>query len=215
MSSVSYPTPDGASRGRLLPVGQPASTPRADAARNRALLLDAAQELVRESGVDALTMDALAKRAGVGKGTVFRRFGNRTGLMFALLDHSEQQFQSGFLFGPPPLGPGASPLDRLIAFGRARLRDIAVEGTLHRAAESNGGWLGSRPYEFHKAHVVHLLRSAGVRTQLAPLADVLLGALSAELVMHQTDAQGFTLDQVGDNFEWLVRRVVAPVAAVE
>ncbi len=47
---------------------------RADAARNREALLRAAQELVASCGVDAVTMDPVATRAGVGKGTVFRRF---------------------------------------------------------------------------------------------------------------------------------------------
>ncbi|MGH3637242.1 MAG: helix-turn-helix domain-containing protein, partial [Mycobacterium sp.] len=59
---------------------------RGDAARNRALLLDAAHRLVAERGADAVTMDDIAAAAGVGKGTVFRRFGSRAGLMMVLLD---------------------------------------------------------------------------------------------------------------------------------
>ena len=89
---------------------------RCDAARNRRLLLDAATELVATLGADAVTMEAVATRAGVGKGTVFRRFGNRAGLMRALLDHTEKMLQSSFMFGEPPLGPGADPIDRLVAF---------------------------------------------------------------------------------------------------
>lgn len=46
---------------------------RGDAARNRALLLDAARRLVAERGADAVTMDDVAAAAGVGKGTLFRR----------------------------------------------------------------------------------------------------------------------------------------------
>ena len=67
-------------------------------------------------------MEAVAREAGVGKGTVFRRFGSRTGLMLALLDHSESEIQQAYLSGPEPLGPGAPPLDRLLAYGRARLK---------------------------------------------------------------------------------------------
>ncbi|MFE6920892.1 TetR/AcrR family transcriptional regulator [Nocardia sp. NPDC057663] len=186
---------------------------RADAARNRALLLDAAQQLVREHGVGGLTMDAVAKRAGVGKGTVFRRFGNRTGLMLALLDHSEQKFQAAFMFGPAPLGPDASPVERLIAFGRTRLLDIEVEGDLHRAAEE--GRFGGGPYGLHKAHVVLLLRAAGVTGEPPLIADTLLSTLSAALVIHQIDILGYTRAQIGDNWEWLVRRVVSAAAQVE
>src|SRR3984885_10835554 len=102
----------------------PASPPveRGDAARNRVLVLDAARRLVAERGADAVTMDDIAAAAGVGKGTVFRRFGSRAGLMMVLLDEDERINQQAFMFGPAPLGPFAQPLDRLVAFGRARLR---------------------------------------------------------------------------------------------
>ncbi|MFD3743037.1 TetR/AcrR family transcriptional regulator [Nocardia sp. NPDC058633] len=215
---MSYSTP-GPDEPPLLGIGRPlpgSAEPveRADAARNRALLLDAAQQLVREHGVAGLTMDALAKRAGVGKGTVFRRFGNRTGLMLALLDHSEQKFQAAFMFGPAPLGPAANPVERLIAFGRTRLLDIEVEGDLHQAAEENGRF-GGGPYALHRAHVMLLLRATGADGEIALIADTLLSTLSAALVIHQVEVLGYTREHIGDNWEWLVRRVVSPVSQVE
>ncbi|GAA5085045.1 TetR/AcrR family transcriptional regulator [Nocardia iowensis] len=215
---MSYPTSDAPLPGErpLLGIGAPlpgASEPteRADAARNRQLLLDAAQQLVREQGVDGLTMDALAKRAGVGKGTVFRRFGSRSGLLMALLDHSERKSQESFMFGPPPLGPGAPPVERLVAFGRARLLDIDVEGELYRAAEIGeaGDRYSGAPYILLKTHVSMLLRQAGVSGEIPLLADSLLATLSAALIMHQMHAQGFSRDQIGDNWEAFVRHVVS------
>jgi len=98
----------------------PPRAERADAARNRRLLLAAAREIVAGQGAGKLTMDGLAERAGLGKGTVFRRFGTRAGIFQALLDDDERAFQEQVLSGSPPLGPGAPPLDRLIAYGRAR-----------------------------------------------------------------------------------------------
>src|SRR6201995_800829 len=98
--------------------GEPAE--RADAARNRRLLLATAREMLAADGADKLTMDGLAERAGLGKGPVFRRFGTRAGIFQALLDDDERGFQAQVLSGPPPLGPGAPPLDRLIAYGQAR-----------------------------------------------------------------------------------------------
>ncbi|MEU7628807.1 TetR/AcrR family transcriptional regulator [Nocardia sp. NPDC049220] len=190
--------------------GAPEPTERADAARNRRLLLDAAQQLVREQGVDCLTMDALAKRAGVGKGTVFRRFGSRAGLMLALLDHSERKYQEAFMFGQPPLGPGAPPVERLVAFGRVRLLDIEVEGELHRAAEIGGARdrYSGAPYGLLRAHVAMLLRQAAAPGEIALVTDSLLAMLSAALVMHQMQVQGYTREQIGDNWEAIVRRVV-------
>ncbi|BFO19011.1 hypothetical protein SHKM778_53990 [Streptomyces sp. KM77-8] len=104
------PAPQGPVQPQELPqLGTDPDEPclRADAARNRARLLEAAALLVAERGPDGVTMEEVAAAARVGKGTVFRRFGDRTGLLTALLDHSEKKFQAAFLSGPPPLGPGA------------------------------------------------------------------------------------------------------------
>ncbi|MBF6332904.1 TetR/AcrR family transcriptional regulator [Nocardia transvalensis] len=193
--------------GTPLPVAEPAE--RSDAARNRQLLLDAAEQLVREHGADAVTMDAVAKRAGVGKGTVFRRFGNRAGLMRALLDQSDRKLQAAYIFGPPPLGPGAPPVERLVAFGRARLADIEVEGEVRRAADEHGRF-ASAPYNIAKTHVVLLLRQARAHGEIPLLADTLLAAVDATLVLHQIQALGYTLDQIGDHWERLVRTLASP-----
>src|SRR5258705_11341740 len=79
-------------------------------------------------------MDGLAERACLGKGTVFRRFGSRAGIFQALLDDDERAFQERGLSGPPPLGPGAGPLDRLIAYGRARIAFQLEHYDIARAA---------------------------------------------------------------------------------
>src|SRR5258705_5238945 len=97
----------------------PPHAERADAARNRRLLLATAREMVAAQGADKLTMDGLAERAGLGKGTVFRRFGTRAGIFQALLDDDERQVQEQVLSGAPPLCPGAPPLDLPIPYGHA------------------------------------------------------------------------------------------------
>jgi AcrR family transcriptional regulator len=97
-----------------LPIaGQPPE--RGDAMRNRKRIIAAAREIVAEHGAQGLSMNAVAATAGVGKGTIFRRFGDRDGLLFALLDEDTIALQDGFLSGPPPLGPGAPAAERLEA----------------------------------------------------------------------------------------------------
>ncbi|MFE6844344.1 TetR/AcrR family transcriptional regulator [Streptomyces sp. NPDC057686] len=59
---------------------------RADAARNRLRILDAARRLLASDGFADLSQDAVAKEAGVGVGTVHRRFHNRAGLVHALIE---------------------------------------------------------------------------------------------------------------------------------
>jgi AcrR family transcriptional regulator len=64
---------------------------RADAARNRARLIEAAKAVFAERGLDA-TMDEIARRAGVGVGTAYRRFRNRDDLINALLEERLDEF---------------------------------------------------------------------------------------------------------------------------
>src|SRR5262245_35514458 len=94
---------------------------RADATRNRAAVLAAAAALFAEHGVQAVSMDAIAAAAVVGKGTLFRGFGDKAGPAEALLDEQERKLQEAILFGPSPLGPGGHdeappPRARLRAF---------------------------------------------------------------------------------------------------
>src|SRR5690606_42103852 len=90
--------------------------------------------MIAEHGTRKVTMAALAERAGLGKGTVFRRFGTRAGIFQALLDEEEHRFQERVLSGPPPLGPGAGPEERLIAYGRARIAFLVEHHAIARAA---------------------------------------------------------------------------------
>src|SRR4051794_39789351 len=77
-----------------LHVVQPAApSERADAARNRERILEAAERLFAEQGVPNVSMDDIAACAKVGKGTLYRRFGDRGGLALALLDAREAEFQ--------------------------------------------------------------------------------------------------------------------------
>ena len=119
------PVLDGADADGVGPAGPAgrdgAPRERADAARNRRRVLTAAAQLFAERGVGAVTMDDVAARAGVGKGTLYRRFGDRSGLATALLGERERELQARILGGPPPRGPGAPPAERLAAFARAYL----------------------------------------------------------------------------------------------
>ena len=152
---------------------------RADAARNRRHLLATAREILAEQGSGQLTMDGLAERAGLGKGTVFRRFGTRAGIFQALLDDEERDFQQAVLSGPPPLGPGATPLDRLIAYGRARTGFLISHRGIARAAlDGRERVPAGRQSPMSREHIRFLL--AGMRVAAVDL-DVLAIQLTAAL----------------------------------
>jgi AcrR family transcriptional regulator len=191
----------------LLPLIGAPPPERRDAARNRALLLDAAQELVERCGVEAVTMDAVATAAGVGKGTVFRRFSSREGLMAALLDHSETEWQRQVMSGPPPLGPGADPWERLLAFGRSRLETTLLHADLIRAA-GRAGTRSFAAYSFAALHLRHLLTELRVEGDLPILVTALLAPLEIPILDQQVRIEGFPVDRVHAGWAELARRVV-------
>ncbi|MCV7194793.1 TetR/AcrR family transcriptional regulator [Mycolicibacterium brumae] len=156
---------------------------RADAARNRARVLDAARRLVSAHGPGQVSMDQVAAAAGVGKGTLFRRFGSRADLMAALLDDEERLSQRAFLFGDPPLGPGAPPLERLRAFGEHRIRYAHRHHALLIAAgRAAPHHRQSPPETVIRAHVRILLAAAGSSGDLDAQADALTALLNPEYV---------------------------------
>jgi polyketide synthase 12 len=189
-------------------------TERADAAHNRRLLLATAREMLAEQGAGKLTMDGLADRAGLGKGTVFRRFGTRAGIFQALLDDDERNFQEQVLSGPPPLGPGAPPLDRLTAYGRARIEFLIGHREIARATLDGRQRIpaGSQT-PMSRAHIRFLLGQIRLGTaDLDILATQLTAALDGPLLLYLSSATlAETAPQIserlGNGWEDLVQRV--------
>lgn len=168
---------------------------RVDAARNRTLLLEAARRLITEHGAARVSTDDIAAAAGVGKGTLFRRFGSRAELMLVLLDEDEQASQQAFLFGPPPLGPGAPPLPRLLAFGAHRIRFGHRHHELLTAAADGAAGRDNPPDSVVRAHIRILLAEAGSTGDLQAQTDALAALLDASYIEarrcagHDVDAQ--------------------------
>ncbi|MER5519481.1 helix-turn-helix domain-containing protein [Streptomyces sp. NPDC002763] len=213
MSSVLPPFPqpqEPFDTPQLLDVGPAPEEPclRADAARNRARLLEAAARLIAEHGVAGVTMEAVAVAAEVGKGTVFRRFGDRTGLLMALLDHSSRQLQADFLGGPPPLGPGAPPVERLRAFGVAVLYRAADQLDLQLAAQPEPTRRHANPpMQALRTHVTMLLRRIEPEADCELLAHTLLAYLDPALVHHLTRQCGMPMERLEAGWIDLVARV--------
>ncbi|MFC6932072.1 TetR/AcrR family transcriptional regulator [Actinomadura yumaensis] len=70
---------------------------RADAERNQRAILLAAHRLICENDIDQVSMNDIAAEAGVGKGTLFRRFGDREGLFGALFEQLTADWEPGAL----------------------------------------------------------------------------------------------------------------------
>jgi AcrR family transcriptional regulator len=186
-------------RAPELPVHGAPRRERADAARNRERVLAAARRLFAERGVANVTMEQIARAAGVGKGTVFHRFGDRAGLALALLDDGERELQDAVLHGRPPLGPGAPARERLVAFIDALLDFTAENAELLIAADSGrpGGRYLTGAYASWHQHTALLLSDLRPGSDAGVLAHVTLAPLAADLVRHLTDEAGVDVERVG------------------
>ncbi|MCK6544733.1 TetR/AcrR family transcriptional regulator [Myxococcota bacterium] len=198
-----------AGRGRLGILGQEApAVERADAARNRRAILDAARKLLAKRPIGEICMDELAKVAGVGKGTLYRRFADRASLCRALLHDDAIELQTRVLAGFD-LGPGSPWLMRLDRLLDA-LFDFVVEhaALLSEAAAFERGPFGRMG---HPAHVwqrreiaIYLDRAARAGELPATprpevTADLILGALDPDLVRWHLD-QGRTVAELREDF---------------
>jgi AcrR family transcriptional regulator len=186
------PCPDsdpGPAPGALLPLAAdhlPLAGERAercDAVLNRRRILCAARRLFAERGAAGVSMDAVAAAAGVGKGTVFRRFGDRSGLTAALLDEEMRDFQDAFLRGPAPLGPGAPPAQRLDAFVTELVALLDRHLELALAAEDGPpGGPGMRPTDSLALHLRVLLAELDPTLNAEVTAELILGAIGAGVI---------------------------------
>jgi AcrR family transcriptional regulator len=190
----------------------PAERERADARRNRERILCATARLIDRVGIDCMSMDDVAAEAGVGKGTLYRRFGDRSSLLRALISEPEQAFQDELIRGAPPLGPGAPPAERLHAFGEGVLRFLDGHAVYIQAGELLGG--GKRyahpVYAFYMTHVSYLLREAcGETSYHQYMVDALLAPLAAQPFLYQRKVREMSVDEICAGWHALCDAVLA------
>jgi AcrR family transcriptional regulator len=180
---------------------------RADAARNRARVLEAAGRLFAQAAGRTVTMEQVAAAAGVGKGTLYRRYPDVAAIATALLDEHERELQEALLRGAPPLGPGAPPADRLAAFYAAMVELLERHAHLALAAETGPRRFTTGAYRAWALHVAALLDAAGLPDAPA-LVDALLAPLAPEVFAHQR-ARGLAPAAIAAGLEALARRVLS------
>jgi AcrR family transcriptional regulator len=177
--------------------GQPRE--RADAARNRLRILEAAASLVDERGIEKVSMEDVACAAGVGTGTLYRRFRDRAGLALALLDEETRDFQNDLIAGSPPLGPGAPATERLQAFGTGYLQLLERHADLIAVADASG-FDGRGPYQLYATHVAILLREAAPQLDVEAAARSLMATLAPREFAFVRRGLGWSLERVIDGW---------------
>ncbi|GHJ33719.1 TetR/AcrR family transcriptional regulator [Streptomyces hygroscopicus] len=187
--------------------------PRKDAARNREAVLAAADALfARRGSPEDITMADVAAAAGVGKGTLFRAFGDRPGLLRALYEARLEPVREAVETGPPPLGPATPPRQRVPALLDAVLCFKLDNGRLALALEESGS--GS-PYQAEHYRRWHgLLRT--VLEQIPGLTDgdftahALLAATRADLVAYLAGQERLSRERMRAELAKFTARVLGP-----
>ncbi|WP_194816999.1 TetR/AcrR family transcriptional regulator [Nocardia sp. XZ_19_385] len=197
-----------ADRDLLAAPGDSAPPERADAARNRGKILAAAAELFAGRDPRTVTMDDIAKAAGVGRGTLYRRFPSVGAIAVALLDEHERVIQEQLLRGDPPLGPGAPPAERLAAFYAAMVELLDGHAHLVLGAESGSARFATGAYQFWRVHIHSLLREAAV-PEADSLIEPLLAPLTAEVYLNQRE-RGLGNEQITAGLHRLAHAILDP-----
>jgi AcrR family transcriptional regulator len=162
---------------------------RADAARNRRAIMAATEELLERYEPSQVSIEQIAAAAGVGKATVFHRFGSRAELMHTLVVDRAEALRVAVLDGPPPLGPGAPARDRLLAFTDAMVelasRTIGLLTAAEQATIAAGVPRQENPvHVFWHGHVAALLAEARPDIDAELQAQVILSALHEQRVIR-------------------------------
>jgi AcrR family transcriptional regulator len=186
---------------------------RRDAAENRQRILETARQLFTESGVEKVTMHQIAKAAGIGQGTLYRRYANKGDLCFALLRASfaelcdeVDQSLANTAASQSRLAQLDDLLKRLVDFIENQIPLIGVIETANSAKHKSP--FRNPLYEWAHQTVSRLLQEAIAQSEILPLdpvytADALLATLNAEMYLFQRTDRGFTPEQILQGIRWI------------
>lgn len=163
---------------------------RADAVKNRELLLNTARQLFAEQGVQNVSMSAVAEAAGVGKGTLYRHFTDKSDLCHALLDQEQRELQERTLIRLNAVG---DPVEALQWF----LAEVAhfVEQYSALLCEGMGQMeamgLGHPAHLWWRQTIRALLTQTGRSIDVDYVADMLYVMLDVHVVYFQRRVLGY------------------------
>jgi AcrR family transcriptional regulator len=188
---------------------------RADAARNRQAILDAASALY-DAAADpvTVTMDDIAAAAGVGKGTLFRRFGDRRGLLRAVFETRIAALTAAIETSSPPLGPDTPPRERVLALLDAIIEFKLANRQITRALEhldprtDRDSFFSTPNYKWGHALFTDLLTALTATGEAAWIAHALLSFSRIDLIEHLVTVEGWTGDEVREHVREIATRIL-------
>jgi TetR/AcrR family acrAB operon transcriptional repressor len=192
--------------GRLAEIG--------DESRRR--LLDAAEELFAERGFDKTSFADVGERSGISRGSIPWHFGNKAGLLWAVVERAAQQWRELYTPSPDPVGLGRAVQDAKVQVRtpRASLLFMVAGEALETDSPIHDNYR-----DWHRAirtHVAEWIATARAGAASSPsgddeaLATTVLGALIGLNLQWHVDPDGVDVDRALDALAALVRTAVWP-----
>ncbi|MCA9911695.1 MAG: TetR/AcrR family transcriptional regulator [Anaerolineae bacterium] len=180
---------------------------RADAARNRERLLKSAQRLFADQGIEVVTMSAIAKDAGVGKGTLYRHFADKAAVCHALLDEDMRVFQQQTLLA---LQASSNEVNALRWFLKEATDYVVKHSDLLREVANQGGieMLSHPAHIWWRQTILGLLERIAPQGDLSYLADTFYAMLDVQTIRFQRRNLGYEVDRLQAGLDLLVDRLL-------
>jgi AcrR family transcriptional regulator len=179
---------------------------RSDAAKNRALILETAQRLFVERGVENVTMTDIADRAGVGKGTLYRHFDNKTLLCQALLDEDQRSLQDRTL---EQMRNHDEPLDNLRWFLAEALQFVERNRPLLCVSSAAIPTLNFPAHWWWRQTIRGLLGQVNPTGDLDYMSDLLYVMLDVHTVSFLRLSRGYSLEQLTESLFITLDKITA------
>ncbi|MBI1257279.1 MAG: TetR family transcriptional regulator [Chloroflexi bacterium] len=182
--------------------------PRADAVKNRELLVQTAQRLFAQKGVDAVKMSDISDAAGVGKGTLYRHFPNgKAELCRVLIDEDQRDLQERTF---ARLRENGDPLPDLEWFVREVIAFVVRNQVFVFAESSMEMLLG------HPAHLWWRQTIRGLLARIKPnqvdldyIADTVFVMLDPRTIYYQMNARGYDPERIANGLTALLNQIIA------
>ncbi|MBV8422124.1 MAG: TetR/AcrR family transcriptional regulator [Hyphomicrobiales bacterium] len=167
----------------------PARKPRADAARNRERLLETAADIFGAGGPDA-SLEAVAKRAGLGIGTLYRHFPTREALFEAVYRREVDQLSDL----AERLACEVEPVEALRRWLHANVRLVATKKGMVAAL----ALAAHRPSELHAYSSDRLTKAVGLLINRAVKADEIRADITPEDLLRALVGMSYNVHNTPD-----------------
>ena len=181
---------------------------RSDVQEHRRLLLAAAKRLFSSQGVEHTSMYAIARAAGVGQGTLYRRFAHKGELCQALIADDIEDFRThaeSLVTGSAAPADTMARLDALlVALIQLTEQHLPLFGVIEQTQTSPGR--RPRPFQspFHarlREWITSLLAEASATGELAPMdieytADAILAVVAPPVLGYQRLDRGYSQERI-------------------